>query len=261
MAVLHYQRSGSGVPLVILHGLFGTLENWNSITRQLSEHFDVIAVDLRNHGRSFHGAPHHYEAMTSDVLQLLASLGLDRVHLMGHSMGGKVAMQFAMQHPQYLHSLCVVDIAPVQYPRHHDDVLTGLAQIEVATLKSRSQADQQLAEYVSDAGVRQFLLKNLYRSESGSFAWRFNLEQITQDYDWISRPPAGEHFSGKTLFIKGENSHYLTPAYTEAVTSRFSQVDFRIIQGAGHWPHAEKPEVFLGVVMRFLKGVDAASSG
>ncbi|MFP8966404.1 alpha/beta fold hydrolase [Pokkaliibacter sp. CJK22405] len=251
-SLLHYQRQGHGQPLVILHGLFGSLDNWNSITRQLAEHYDVISVDLRNHGRSFHAEPHDYSSMSSDVLALLDALQLESILLMGHSMGGKAAMQLAMQHSERIARLIVVDIAPVDYPRHHDDVFSGLNSLNLSELKSRSAADKALTPFIDDMSVRQFLLRSLYKNDEGKFAWRFNLQQLESDYRFISKAPEGENYAGPALFIKGANSHYLKQEYASAVTRRFPDASYKIIQDTGHWPHAEKPELFLSVVERFL---------
>lgn len=253
MLSLNFQRIGTGPTLLILHGLFGSLDNWGSVTRQLAEHFDVISVDLRNHGRSEHAKPHSYPAMCQDVIDLLSQLKLSRVLLMGHSMGGKVAMQLALQAPSLIERLIVVDIAPVHYPRHHDDVFRGLEQLDLTQLTSRSQADQQLQPYIEDGSVRLFLLKNLYRNESGQFAWRFNLTVLREDYDQISQAPSGSPYQGPTLFIKGERSAYITAEYRDAIIQLFPQAGYKVIQDAGHWPHAEKPELFLRIVNRFLQ--------
>ncbi len=249
---LHVTRSGQGTPLVILHGLFGTLENWGSQTRTFADQFSVYAVDLRNHGRSPHASECDYASMAADVIELLDDEGLTQVDLLGHSMGGKVAMQLALNHPQRVRRLVVVDIAPVSYPPQHDAVFQGLFSIDLALLSSRGEADRQLATRVSEPGVRQFLLKNLYR-HAGQFAWRMNLEALHRNYQQISEPPQGPApFGGPTLFIKGGNSDYIQPAHRDAILSRFPATQLKVIEGAGHWPHAEKPSLFNRLVTRFL---------
>ena len=248
---LHYHRSGQGRPLVILHGLFGTWENLGASVKALAAHWDVIAPDLRNHGRSPHADEHSYPLMASDLAQLLDSLELETVSILGHSMGGKVAMEFALTFPARVDKLIVVDIAPVQYPPHHTDVFTGIAAIDLQAIKSRSEADQQLSQQVESTAVRAFLLKNLYREE-GAFKWRANFATLEREYSQIAASPAEGSFSGPTLFIKGANSNYLLNEYQQAVTERFSDVQLKIISDAGHWPHAEKPETFLRLVTRFL---------
>lgn len=252
---LHYQTLGNGQPLIILHGLFGTLENWGSQIKTLSESFNVIAVDLRNHGRSPHSDEMNYSVMADDVIELMDDLGLKTAKLMGHSMGGKVAMQMALNHAERIQQLIIVDIAPVHYERHHDDVLKGLNTLDLPNIKSRSGADASLAHFISDIGVRAFLLKNLYRNTEKQFAWRMNLPVLTQQYDEISKAPtalAGAQFTKDTLFIKGANSDYLIAEYQAAIMGFFPKASFKIIQGAGHWPHAEKAVAFSRMVMSFL---------
>ncbi|WP_075171423.1 alpha/beta fold hydrolase [Neptunomonas phycophila] len=252
---LHYQTLGNGQPLIILHGLFGTLENWGSQIKTLSESFNVIAVDLRNHGRSPHSDEMNYSVMADDVIELMDDLGLKTAKLMGHSMGGKVAMQMALNHAERIQQLIIVDIAPVHYERHHDDVLKGLNTLNLPNIKSRSDADASLAHFISDIGVRAFLLKNLYRNSEKQFAWRMNLPVLTQQYDEISKAPtalAGAQFTKDTLFIKGANSDYLIAEYQAAIMGFFPKASFKIIQGAGHWPHAEKAVAFSRMVMSFL---------
>lgn len=250
---LNYQRSGQGQPLIILHGLFGSLENWGAQVRQLSEQFDVIAVDLRNHGRSDHADRMDYSSMAEDVIALMDQLDLKRVLLMGHSMGGKAAMQLAMDHPSRVERLIVVDIAPVQYPPHHTDVFAGLNDIDLSQLKSRRDADLILSEHVSSAPTRAFLLKNLYRNEAKTFAWRMNLPVLEQQYAAISKAPEGNPYTGPTLFIKGGDSDYLTTRSQPAIMSLFPNAGFKIIAGAGHLPHVEKPVAFTRLVEKFLK--------
>ncbi|SIS48209.1 alpha/beta fold hydrolase [Neptunomonas antarctica] len=252
-SLLNYQLHGNGAPLVILHGLFGTLENWGSQIKALSEHFQVIAVDLRNHGRSPHTDDMNYALMVDDIINLLDDLGLDKVNLMGHSMGGKVAMQLALTHPERLNKLIVVDISPVAYEHHHKDVLKGLFSIDLAHIKSRTDADKQLGAYIPEPGIRAFLLKNLYRDENKQFQWRMNLPVLDKHYDDISAAPTGHPFNGKTLFIKGEESHYIQTDHRDGILALFPKATYKIIQGAGHWPHAEKPAIFTKILINFLQ--------
>ncbi len=177
---LHYREQGQGTPLVILHGLFGTLDNWQTLAKRWAEHHRVIAVDLRNHGRSPHTPEHTYELMSDDVRELFTQLQLETPTLLGHSMGGKVAMRFALDHPELLTRLVVVDIAPgFSTMEHQDGILAGLNAVKVETLEDRQQADEQMAQHIRQATIRQFLLKNLYRCEDHSFAWRLNLAALT----------------------------------------------------------------------------------
>ncbi len=248
---LNYEIYGEGQPLIILHGLFGTLENWGAQIKSLSQHYQVIAVDLRNHGRSPHSDEVGYAAMAKDIQNLITDLQLSSAHILGHSMGGKVAMQLALNQPELIRKLIVVDIAPVQYQPHHDEVFEGLFSIPLTQIKSRREADTILAEKVAELGVRAFLLKNLYR-EGEQFAWRMNLEALHSNYQAISAPPEGTPYSAPMLFIKGGNSNYMIPAYRDQVLSLFPQADYKIIKNAGHWPHAEKPAEFTEIVLDYL---------
>jgi len=250
---LNYQIHGEGEPLIILHGLFGTLENWGAQIKVLSENFRVIAADMRNHGRSPHSAEIDYELMASDIAELMQDLNLNKAHIIGHSMGGKAAMQFAITHPELIKKLIIVDIAPVEYSPHHDDVFKGLFSVDLASLKSRGDADKQLSTYVDELGVRAFLLKNLYRTEDKKFAWRMNLDALHNQYSNISAAPQGDPYTNPVLFIKGAKSDYLLPKYRDAVLGLFPKADYKIIQDAGHWPHAEKPAEFTQLILDYLQ--------
>jgi len=249
---LHYQISGEGSPLIILHGLFGTLENWGSQTSTLSQQHQVIAVDLRNHGQSPHSDAMDYPSMAQDIIDLMDSLELKAVDIIGHSMGGKVAMQIALNYPDRVNKLIIVDISPVSYNAHHQSIFQGLFSIDLDTLKSRSSADKQLSHYVDEPGIRAFLLKNLYKKSDGAFSWRPNLPALHDQYSKISNAPTGTTFSGKTLFIKGMNSQYILAEHQTSIQSLFSKASFKMIEGAGHWPHAEKPNIFSSIILKFL---------
>lgn len=242
-------------PLVVLHGLFGDLGNWAGQCQALAEDYWVWALDLRNHGRSGWSDQHHYPAMADDLLEFLDQQQIERCLLLGHSMGGKVAMQFALDYPQRLDKLIVVDIAPVEYPPGHNEVFNGLNAVSLDTLSSRNEADQQLQPHIDEAGVRLFLLKNLYR-DGQRFAWRMNLRTLEQQYSEIAKAPQPrfEHqvFDKPTLFIKGELSDYIQEGHRPAIGQLFANAQARILSGAGHWPHAEKPQPFNALVKRFL---------
>lgn len=252
MMPLHFHRSGSGEPLFILHGLFGTWENLGTTIKTLAEHYDVIAPDMLNHGRSPHIETFNYETMANAVLELADQLNIETFKLLGHSMGGKIAMELAINHPDRIEKLIVVDIAPVQYPHHHVDVFEGLKSISLETLNSRSEADKHLAKHVTNPSVRAFLLKNLYRNKAGRFEWRMHLSALDTHYQHIAAAVSKGRYSGPTLFIKGSDSEYLLADYQHAVTQRFANTQLRIIEGTGHWPHAEKPALFTKIVERFL---------
>lgn len=253
MSSLFFHRGGSGEPLFVLHGLFGTWENLGAAIKELESQFDVIAPDMLNHGRSPHVVPFSYTTMAEAVLELADQLGIDQFNILGHSMGGKIAMQLALTHPERIKKLIVVDIAPVKYPPHHTQVFAGLNEVPLDQIKSRNEADQHLAQKIDSAAIRAFLLKNLYRLESGGFAWRMNLQALEEHYDEIAAPMIEAQFQQPTLFIKGSESDYLLPKYTDEVKTRFPNLTLRVIEGAGHWPHAEKPALFNRIVTRFLE--------
>ncbi|MEH6625865.1 MAG: alpha/beta fold hydrolase [Motiliproteus sp.] len=250
---LHYKVSGHGKPLVILHGLFGSLDNWAGQTKRLSEHFQVYAVDLRNHGLSPWSAQMDYPAMRDDLVEFLNDHDLEQILLLGHSMGGKAAMQLALDHPDLIHKLVIVDIAPVRYSANHNDVFKGLFNVDLTHIQSRSEADQALSEYIDETGVRQFLLKNLYRDHH-HFAWRMNLNGLNKSYDDIADAPNSHgHYQGPTMFIKGGASDYIQESHRNAIQKYFPNASARIMEGVGHWPHAEKPAAFTKLLLRFLQ--------
>lgn len=252
---LHHRVAGEGDPLIVLHGLFGSLENLGGVTQRLTDGWQVHALDLRNHGRSPHADDMGYPAMADDVIHYMDRQGLDRAAVLGHSMGGKTAMEIALDHPDRVERLIVADIAPVDYPPHHDDIIDGLTGLDLGRLKSRGEADKALSAKVPVAAVRQFLLKNLVRADDGGYRWRLNLDAIERHYDQIAAAPTAQGpFEGPTLFIKGGDSDYITDEHRSAVSRLFPRAQLRIIQGTGHWLHAEKADLFATLCRRFLDG-------
>ncbi|MDX5300061.1 MAG: alpha/beta fold hydrolase [Gammaproteobacteria bacterium] len=250
---LHHRVTGQGAPLILLHGLFGSLENLGGLAQRLADSWQVHALDLRNHGRSPHSDTFTYAAMAADVLAYMDAQGLSQASLVGHSMGGKTAMTLALQAPQRVGRLVVLDIAPVTYPPHHDAILEGLAALNPAALASRDAADQQLRAWVPETAVRQFLLKNLQRAGTGGFAWRLNLPVIARCYAEILKGQHGTHrFDGPVLFVKGGDSAYLQARHQAEVMALFPQAQMKVVPGTGHWLHAEKPDLVATVVRRFL---------
>ncbi|PHI38263.1 alpha/beta hydrolase [Pseudoalteromonas sp. GCY] len=253
---LNYQQIGDQAKpsVFVMHGLFGSLENVNVVAKALAEHFNVINVDLRNHGRSFHDEQMSYPIMANDVKSLMDELKLDKIHLVGHSMGGKVAMQFAQLFPESINKLVVLDIAPVDYHSRHDAIIAALNEVQKSDVSSRSEADTIMSQYIETLGVRQFLLKSLAKNEEGKLAWRFNLDVITEKYDTITSNINETHSClCDTLFIKGNNSDYILPEHREAIARFFPNARAKIIQGAGHWLHAEKPEAVNRSIIDFLQ--------
>ena len=250
---------GAGPDLVILHGLFGDGENWRNQAKKLAADFTVHSLDMRNHGASPHASQISYPAMAADVRRTCQSLGVQEFHLLGHSMGGKTAMQLALDHPSVVKHLIIVDIAPKQYPHHHQAVLDGLTQIQTLSrsgnLTSRRQADSALAEHIDDKHTRAFLLKNLQRINNGDYQLRINLDAIISCYDEIAAAvPASPTAPrpGPTLFIKGSESDYLQTDDRATILGLFPNATLKTIGGAGHWPQSEKPDIVYRVINRFL---------
>ncbi len=253
MLNLHARVKGAGQPLILLHGLFGSLENLAGIAKLLTDDFQVHMLDMRNHGRSPHHAQMSYPLMAEDVRHYMDANALPYAHVLGHSMGGKAAMQLALLHPERIANLIVADIAPVNYPPHHDAVFKGLNVIDPHNLRSRQEADELLKPHVPEIAVRSFLLKNLLKQGAEGFTWRMNLTAINHNYSQIM---TGQHhdqpFTGPTLFIKGELSDYIKPQYRDHTMALFPEAQVRVMPNSGHWLHAEKPGLFASIVKRFL---------
>ncbi len=255
--LLHYLDQGQGRPLVILHGLFGTLDNWQTLARRWAQDagLRIVSVDLRNHGRSFHSPDHSYEAMAADVGALFDHLGLGPdATLLGHSMGGKVAMRFALSHPERLARLIVVDIAPnFSDMTHQDEVLAGLRAVNLGALTNRQEADAALAQHIGNVGVRQFLLKNLYRDDANAFAWRINLPVLAKSMPAVGEQITGEPFLKPTLFMRGGKSDYITANdKLYVIPALFPNSEVATVPDAGHWLHAEKPDEVYELVRAFV---------
>lgn len=253
---LNFQEYGRGRPLLILHGLLGSLDNWHTLSKAFATSFRVLAVDQRNHGRSPHSDIFTYDAMAEDLVEFLDRLQIKSTFLLGHSMGGKTAMQLALSHPERVEKLIVVDISPRAYPPLHDELLDALLSVNLADYQSRQQVDKALEAKVPEFPVRQFLLKNLTRDASGKFSWKANLDVISRNYEEIARQiTAQDPFPKPTLFVKGSRSNYILDSDTHAIRHLFPRATISTIE-AGHWIHADSPQPFADLVMRFLK--DAA---
>ena len=254
--MLHHKIYGQGRPLVILHGLFGMLDNWRTLAGRWAEEYRVILVDLPNHGRSPHVDRFDYPSMAEAVAELLEYLGLDKVDLLGHSMGGKVAMQAALNYPGLVRKLIVVDMTPRQYRRGHDDVLAALQALDPARITDRKHAAELLSVHLSDPGVQLFLLKNLTRSDTGGYRWRMNLPIIAEQYDHLVGPVGnfGDTFPGPALFIRGGKSGYVRDEDLEYIEHLFPAAELVTVAGAGHWVHAEADEEVYSIVRGFLNG-------
>ncbi|PIB33752.1 alpha/beta hydrolase [Gaetbulibacter sp. 5U11] len=251
--LLHSNIIGEGKPFVILHGFLGMSDNWKTLGNQFAEHFKVHLVDQRNHGRSFHDDNFHYEALAEDLKHYFDANHIKDAILLGHSMGGKTAMLFATLYPELVSKLIIADISPRFYPIHHDAILQGLNSLDFNVLKSRSQADKQLANYVSDFGTRQFLLKNLYWIEKGKLALRINLDALTENVSEVGEAlPIHSKFEGDTLFLRGDKSEYIGNQDEAIIKNHFPEANIITISNAGHWLHAENPEDFYNAVTNFV---------
>ena len=251
---LHAVEAGQGdPPLVLLHGLFGSARNFGAVQRELARHRRTIALDLRNHGASPHAADMRYATMAADVLETLDAFP---ALLLGHSMGGKAAMQVALSRPDAVARLIVADIAPVSYPPHHRETAEAMAALRLAPGMNRAQADTVLARTVPDAGLRAFLLQNLQLGATPS--WRIGLAEIIAGFSAIEAwdAPTGAHYDGPTLFVAGANSDYIRPEHRPVIRSLFPRARFVTLKNAGHWLHAENPQGFVGVVEAFLTAAD-----
>lgn len=254
-ARLHFRRYGDGPALVVLHGFLGASGNWHSLSSNVfGEHFATFAVDQRNHGRSPHTEHIDYERMADDLRDFLDARDLTRAHVLGHSMGGKVAMQFALRYPERVDRLVIVDIAPEANAPRHRQILDALRAVDPGAAASRKEVDQQLARHLSSAPVRQFLLKNLaFDSSTRRYSWEMNLDVLEADYDRLNEAIwADAPFDGPTLFVRGERSDYITSGNESGILQLFPRARIESISDAGHWVHADAPEAFGKVVLDFL---------
>lgn len=251
---LNFNQQGQGPNVILIHGLFGSLENLNVIAKPLSEYFTVTNVDLRNHGLSPHSEEMDYFIMANDIVNLMTALNIPNAHIIGHSMGGKVAMELALTRPEYVNKLVVLDIAPISYLPRHTDILTALNLVTKEKITQRKQADLIMQPYIKEIGVRQFLLKSLFKNEAQMFDWRFNLSVISKKYSTIiANINENNSCLCETLFIKGNDSDYILAEHQSAINKQFKHVKAKIIHGAGHWLHVQKPQAVNKIILDFLK--------
>tara|TARA_R110002020_G_scaffold54229_3_gene151347 strand:+ start:3573 stop:4334 length:762 start_codon:yes stop_codon:yes gene_type:complete len=251
---LHSQILGSGKPFVILHGFLGMSDNWKTLgARWAEDGYEVHLLDQRNHGRSFHSDDFSYKVMAEDLKKYCDEHSLKEIILLGHSMGGKVAMQFAVTYPEMVWKLMVADIGPKAYPSHHQDILKALSSLNFSQIKSRGEAEDVLSEYIKDEGTRLFLLKNLYRKNKNELALRINLPILSEKIEEVGVALAKDAvFKGDTLFLGGEKSGYIEPMDEILIKKHFPKAKIVTISNAGHWLHAENPDEFYENVMNFL---------
>ena len=252
--ILQSQILGSGKPFVILHGFLGMSDNWKTLgTRWAEDGYEVHLLDQRNHGRSFHSDEFSYKVMAEDLKNYCDEHNLQNIILLGHSMGGKVAMQFAVTYPDMVSKLIVADIGPKTYPPHHQDILKALSKLDFSKIKSRGEAEDVLSEYIKDEGTKLFLLKNLYRKSKTELGLRINLPVLSEKIEEVGAAlPENTIFKGDTLFLGGEKSGYIEPMDEILIKKHFPKAKIDTISNAGHWLHAENPDEFYDNVMNFL---------
>ena len=251
---LNYKSFGQGDPLVILHGLFGSLDNWQTIAKQLAEFYTVFIIDLRNHGRSPHVNEHSYELMAEDVFNFMSDNWIYGANVIGHSMGGKVAIRLALDYPEQVNKLIIADMGIKQSERGHENIFEAMFDLDLLNLDSRTIIDNQLKTRITELGVRQFLLKNLSRRKEGGYKWKMNLLALHEHYDEILKEIESDStFDNLTLFLRGGNSNYVLNEDFEDIQTLFPNSKLETIEGAGHWLHAEKPKEFVQYVRAFLE--------
>jgi esterase len=254
MEQLFYRELGkeNSQSLIILHGLFGSSDNWLTLGKRFAQYFHVFIIDQRNHGQSFQSKDFNYKLMADDLVDFFIEKKLNSAHILGHSMGGKTAMEFAINNAQLVDRLIIGDIGPKAYAPHHQTILKGLFSINLLTLQSRKEADEILSNFIPEIGTRQFLLKNLTR-KSGGFEWKINLDGIAKNIEEVGQGiNQNSHFSGPCLFIRGGNSDYILDGDFNQIHSIFKNSKIETISNTGHWLHAEQPEQFLTLSMEFL---------
>lgn len=253
--LLHSKIEGGGKPLLIIHGFLGMSDNWKTLSMQYVEQgFQVHALDLRNHGKSFHSEEWGYQFMVQDVVEYCQFYQLQKVDVIGHSMGGKVAMLLATNYPELVDKLIVADIGPKFYAPHHQTILAALNAVDFSKKPSRAEAEEIVSGYIHDFGTRQFLLKNLYWVEPGQLDFRFNLKVFTENTSVIGDAlPFENHFDKKTLFLRGDKSDYILDSDFETIYHHFPNAEIETVSNAGHWLHAENPKEFFEKTVHFLK--------
>ncbi len=248
---LHYQKLGEGHPLIILHGLFGSADNWLTFAKSIADTYTVYLVDLRNHGRSPHSDDFSYELMAGDLAELMDAEGIDKASIVGHSMGGKTTMTFARLFPERVNRIVVVDIGVKSYPPHHQTILAGLRSIDADKLQSRGEAEDAMKAHIHDFGVRQFLLKSLYRKDKKQFGWRINIPVLEGKMPEILKAMEETEVDVPALFIAGSKSDYVKEGDKAAILAIFPKAEFAVLP-TGHWVHAEDPAGLEEILRNFV---------
>lgn len=255
MIQLNYKKYGSGNhTLIIIHGFLGSLDNWHTLATRWGESgIQVYSLDMRNHGRSPHTDTHRIDDMVQDIVYFMQQQQISTATLLGHSMGGKVAMLCALTHPSLAEKLIVADMAPREYRHGHDDVFTAIHHVDLSNVQSRREAEEAMKPYLGDFGTRQFILKNLDRTESGQYCWKFNLGTLYRDYEEILKSiDSATAYTKPVLFLKGELSLYIKDSDIDQIHRLFPLAQVLSVPQAGHWLHAEQPEIFFRHVHDFV---------
>jgi len=250
---IHFRKEGSGAPVLILHGLFGSANNWQTIARKLSESYSVFSLDMRNHGKSFHDDQFDYDVMADDVMHLIRQQGLNEVSLIGHSMGGKVAMKFAACNPDFVRKLIVVDISHKAYTDLHQDLIEALYQLDISQISRLKDADEMLKEAIPDRDMRLFLISNLKRKDNGRYHWQINIKGIRKNHQNLLEEVTGKPLMKPCLFIRGGNSEYIRDSDWPEILNLFPSAELVTVHGAGHWVHIEGQDKFQDAVLTFLE--------
>lgn len=251
---LNYKVMGEGPALVIMHGLFGSLDNWSTLAKQLAQNYQIWLLDLPNHGRSAHTDQFDYPGMAEAVMAFLEVQAIEQPVILGHSMGGKVAMHLLYEDEQYFAGAIIVDIAPKAYPVHHDAIIKALEAVPVSAIKSRGEAETALASQIEQQDVRLFLMKNLTRGDGGGYQWKMNLPLISREIDQVGTPmPEGAQIELHALFVRGAKSDYILDEDEADIARRFAHYELETVANAGHWVHAEQPEALLQLVTNYMK--------
>jgi pimeloyl-ACP methyl ester carboxylesterase len=250
---LFFRKYGEGEALIILHGVFGSSDNWMTVAKRLVANYSVYTIDARNHGLSPHDAAFDFDVMSEDLSEFINDNQISNPTLIGHSMGGKTIMTFANKYPDKIKGLVVVDIGPKSYEVQHRKLLDALLALDLNQIKTRQDAEQKLTESIPDISTRQFVLKNLYRKEDNQFGWRFNLQSLNTNIEKIGASQLSNHpFNKPTLFIRGEKSNYIKDEDWMDIQSVFPQATLCTVKDAGHWIHADNPDGFITCLTDFL---------
>jgi pimeloyl-ACP methyl ester carboxylesterase len=251
---LNFKEFGQGDPIIILHGLFGTLDNWQTVAKQLAEDHTVYIIDQRNHGRSPHSDTHDYPSIAEDLHQFMEAHWIYKAHIIGHSMGGKTAMQLAVDFPDMVDKLVVVDISPKAYPGNHHEIFDALLSLDLKNIDGRKEADEHLSKTIDDPGVRLFLMKNLTRDKEGGYRLKMNLPVLHKHYgDILATVESSSPYEGDTLFIRGGKSKHIVDGDELLIKELFPNARIETIKNAGHWVHADAPDELLGLVKSFIR--------